>query len=136
MIMLKNRTTVMAIIILMSSIIVFYIASLLVSGELSDKDKWAMLQGLELKHRRDRDISKIILLQNNEGSGYDIVAIPTNDKNSPYTWLMLNDTDHQDQLFMLPDARELNISCEYIRILGRKINIDSVVLSFLNKKCR
>jgi len=134
--MLKNRTTVMAIIILMSSIIVFYIASLLVSGELSDKDKWAMLQGLELKHRRDRDISKIILLQNNEGSGYDIVAIPTNDKNSPYTWLMLNDTDHQDQLFMLPDARELNISCEYIRILGRKINIDSVVLSFLNKKCR
>jgi hypothetical protein len=114
---------------------IYYFAIVLPQGELGQKDKWAVLQGVELKYRNNVTNDNPILLKNVNQSGYNVLGIPTASRNSPRAWLILNALGSNKNVIILPENQTLVLSCEYVNELTANAELEQEVVTFLLKIC-
>jgi len=127
---LKKYIFLLAILCLMVSYILF----LAFDSDLSDKNEWSILQGVELKYRKNSSVDFPILLDT-ESHGLVLLGVPSASMNSPYAWLILNAVTVDGGLFFLSNDNSFLISCDYIDSIKQKVTINSPVLSFLYQSC-
>ncbi len=96
-------------------------------GELGDKEKYALLQTVEVKNRNEIVPTDLILKRNAEGTKFDILGIPTGDDKYPMTWVLLNGVDYKDGVISLPPAMPMKKRCEQLLALFKAVDVRSEV---------
>jgi len=105
------------------------------SGELGDKEYYAVLQGVEYENRKDKG-AQVLLLQDVERSGLNVVGIPTADSAYPRVWIAINREGYKGKILEVPESIPLKIRCyDLNRVLVREQIIESV-RQYLSRECK
>ena len=100
------------------------------------KPIWADLQEIEFQNRKDL-ISKLVFLKGAADSGkYDVLGIPTANKDFPHVWIVLNThIGSSGKIYIIQQHDEFTLSCSYIAELDKTTQLDFTVRQFLQKHC-
>lgn len=115
-------------------------------GELANKPFYVELQGFATKTNKNHSMiskGKVTPVFIKEGiifqhQGYDMLGIPTKDKDFPYFWIVTNahdDSAPPDYVFSITEGDKFYLPCNYLQNLARLQKIDDLVYDFLQKRC-
>ena len=116
------------------TLLTLYIWLVLSRGELGEKRGAAYLQGFEFKYRKT-DFREPFVLWNAEGSGYNVLVVPTDDTKYPHAWIILNEAAPMSQVYLMPGDVRYYVSCSFVNDLSAKTQIVPQVLDALRKAC-
>lgn len=104
--------------------------------ELTQAPIWASLQTLEFSNRKHKDLNMPVLRKLNTGSGvYDVLGVSGKSKNSPYVWIVLNVNAGINGVFSMPNDESFDLSCQYLKTIKDKVEVDKRVEKFLQDHC-
>lgn len=104
--------------------------------ELTQKSIWADLQSIEYGHRSYPISSAPVLVRGQVGAEkYDVLGLPTNDKQFPFMWIVLGANAGANGFFAMPKKSNFTIDCSYLDKLGANETIDDKVRAFLEMHC-
>jgi hypothetical protein len=108
-------------------------------GELGQKEGWAALQGIELEYRDKKFVDAPMLLTNISKSHFTIIGLPTDDRQAPYVWMIINDDPYVAPRVM-PPTLHYHVQCEYVNDLKKRYGISSdnpnAVITLLTLTCK
>jgi hypothetical protein len=102
-------------------------------GELADKAKYSLLQGVEYKYRDTAGTQPIFLSKVN---GQDsILGLETNDPKYHHVWILVNRLTSDGEIAMMPEVKNIKGTCIAIFGVIGKEQISGKVIKFLEKNC-
>ncbi|MFZ4878837.1 hypothetical protein ACL9RI_27450 [Janthinobacterium sp. Mn2066] len=125
------------IVVIIVSLAAYYAVYVLPRGELGQAEQWRVLQAVEYDHRASSVTAEPKLLQNAAGSDLSALGLPTGQKTSPFTWILLNSDSGDDYgpIKMLPQGQSFTISCREIDDVSAKVVIEPAVSAYLKSHC-
>lgn len=114
--------------------LVLYIKLVVLRGELGEKRGAAYLQGIEFNSRTS-NLQLPAVIYNAEGSGYNVLGVPTNNKTRPHVWIILNEAAPMHGIYIMPGGVQYYVHCSYVSDLSSKTKIVPQVLDALKRAC-
>ena len=106
------------------------------NGELGDKEKYALLQSVELSYRDQAISDRLILKRKVKGTKFDVLGLPTENEAYPLTWVLLNDLDYQGGTIFMPSAMRLKAECEQLSAVLTTVEVRPEVRLSIATKMR
>ena len=104
-------------------------------GELGEKEEYSVLQTIEFENRMVGGTVTPIIKRNVSNSGYDILGVPTLDKEFPRTWIILNKTAPSGKIMLVPTTLKFHADCAFVAALRLKAEVDPTVFAYLQQNC-
>jgi hypothetical protein len=104
-------------------------------GELGEKEEYSVLQTIEFENRTVSDSVTPIIKRKVSNSAYDILGVPTLDKEFPRTWIILNKTAPNGKIMLLPTTLKFHVDCAFLAALRMKADVDPTVFAYLQQNC-
>ncbi|WP_338525130.1 hypothetical protein NUH87_05670 [Pseudomonas batumici] len=125
-----------ALIMLLAVVVfVYQLYTRAMSGELGDKKYYSILQGLELEHRNDVDRTFVMIINNVNQAGVDVVGFPAEANQAARVWVILNRIGENGALFAVPERLKTKILCRDVDVVSSKKQGDNKVLERLYFSC-
>ncbi|MEX8503836.1 MAG: hypothetical protein AB3X41_12445 [Leptothrix ochracea] len=106
------------------------------SGELYQKGKYVLLQQLEFDHRQSPSSDSPIAMRNVNGSGVDVLGLPTGDKTFPHVWVITSAVGQDGKIFMIPKNAQGNVSCVFVGTVTSAVRVAPEVFGWLKQICK
>src|ERR1700730_15733892 len=123
----------MVVLLILIVSLALYIKFVVLKGELGEKRAAVLLQGIEFKSREKLDAQEPVLLYNAEGSGYNVLGLPTKDAKFPHVWIILNEAAPMSSVYKMPGDVPYYVRCSFVSDLSSKTQIVPQVLDALKK---
>lgn len=111
-----------------------YLVNIFNHGELADKEKYSLLQGVEYKYR-STSLPPVFLLRSINGRD-DILGLKTTGAKFPRSWILLNRLASNGTIARMPEGDYLDVRCEDVREGLRGVEVLPAVITFLSKNCK
>jgi hypothetical protein len=124
--------------VLLAAILVVFYIRFLRNGEFGQKEKFALLQQVELEHRETarRAGGEPILLARTKSQPYSVLGLPAAQSKMDYVWIILDDPDgDNNSVKKIPNERHVDVSCSYLENLSAKVELTAEVMKFLKSNC-
>src|SRR5262245_23793174 len=85
-----TRRQLTRVVLLLAVLGVLGYLSVVVHGQVVEKEAWTILQATEFHHRNDPEKGSPLLLEHEGGSKYVLLGLPSGVSDFPRDWLILN----------------------------------------------
>ncbi|WP_156116926.1 hypothetical protein [Massilia sp. 9096] len=140
--MTVDKTTKIFMAIIFTSIIAFlgmvafYLFYVIPNGELGQAKKWQTLKHHEYSHRADRKIDAPVLEAKPDGDSYSALGVPTEIKDTPFVWVLLDGgDDFYGPVKLVPQSIVPHVKCTFVKNLPKIVKVDLPVLTYLQEHC-
>lgn len=103
-------------------------------GELGEKKFYAVLQGIEDAHRKDVSTAPLVV-KDVEGTGLDVLGVPSGDSTYPRVWFILNQMPASGHVLRMPGTSKVSVPCRDIDDVLRRPGVLPKVAAELSKEC-